>query len=79
MPTNPQSKAHLELSEMPSDTLAHINQLEVNRRTLWRELGLLAAEHGDGERWDEVATPVLEELRRIEGALSVAWEARRRE
>jgi len=39
----------------------------------------LAQEHGDGERWDEVAAPVLERLRHVEGQLSIAWEERRRE
>ena len=63
---------------MPSsDTLARINALAARQYVLRRELERLAADSvGD---WHEVSAPALDELRCIEGALSVAWEERRRE
>ena len=64
---------------MPSsDVLARINALATEQFACYVALERLAQEQGN-ENWSEVAAPVLDKLRRVEGALSVAWEARRRE
>ena len=53
--------------------LARISHLADRWHTCYRELDRLAAEGGYDD-WDEVALPVIEEVRRIEGEL---WRLQR--
>lgn len=67
------------MGSIASDILARINALAAEQFACYVVLEQLAQEHGDGERWDEVAAPTLDKLRCIQGQLWVAWEQRRRE
>jgi len=58
---------------MRSDILARIAQLADRWHELYAELDRLAREGGYDD-WDEVALPIIEEARRIEGEL---WRLQR--
>ena len=70
-------KADREDALSPVVTLARINALAAEQFACYVMLERLAQEQ-DNEGWDEVAAPVLERLRQIEGQLWQAWEERKR-